>query len=502
MEKDSHLYDFFLSHANADKSIAEKLYDLLSPNCKVFLDSRCILPGQNWDEELSSAQCRSLVTVVLISPRSKEAYYQRVEVARAIEMSRREKDKHIIIPVYLGTRTFKGYTPYGLDLKQSLEVGKKGIDYVARELLTILAQHKEGTLDTIGWANQVSKLPVASSFIRGKLNLFLLTLTVISISAAVYEYIQIWYGYRWVISYVIGGLSCLIALIALLYIAFTKAKSSSGVHHEIRRSQRLYKSTLIASIIVFLFIVIAGVSLYKRNQFLRGKFIVFIADFYTEDSTKISVTDDLIDHLKRALDPYNNTLILPLGSIITESQNSTDNTARALGMRYSGNLVLWGRYNVSSTNERLIIHIESLQQYKCVPLSPTETHEIHGALSELNTFEFHKQYSEEMSALTLFLTGMIRYEAEDYVGAYKHFDDALTLTKWPEDVISKAFPLFYRGNVFDMLERYQDSFNDYSQAIQINPKLAFLYTNRAHARNHLEDYKAAIDDCSLAINLE
>jgi hypothetical protein len=79
MEKD---WDFFIAHAGPDKEIAEQLYDLLVPSARVFLDSRCLKLGDNWDEELGSAQDRALVTIVLVTDKTDDAYYQREEIAK------------------------------------------------------------------------------------------------------------------------------------------------------------------------------------------------------------------------------------------------------------------------------------------------------------------------------------------------------------------------------------------------------------------------------------
>ena len=84
MAQDSHQWDFFLAHAGVDSSIAEALYDLLALHSNIFLDSRCLLFGDDWDEELILAQSKSLVTIVLVSPHTDKAYYQREEIANAI----------------------------------------------------------------------------------------------------------------------------------------------------------------------------------------------------------------------------------------------------------------------------------------------------------------------------------------------------------------------------------------------------------------------------------
>src|SRR3712207_5191867 len=99
MEPSAAEWDFFVAYAAADERRAVELYDLLSPRARVFLDSRSLKPGDDWDTALPRAQRRSRVTVVLVSPRSDTAYYQREEIATAIAMARADEGQHRVVPV-------------------------------------------------------------------------------------------------------------------------------------------------------------------------------------------------------------------------------------------------------------------------------------------------------------------------------------------------------------------------------------------------------------------
>ena len=70
---DTRQWDFFIAHAGADASIAAALYDLLSASSKVFLDSRSLELGDDWDGEIPKAQRQSFITVVLVSSRGDAA---------------------------------------------------------------------------------------------------------------------------------------------------------------------------------------------------------------------------------------------------------------------------------------------------------------------------------------------------------------------------------------------------------------------------------------------
>lgn len=104
-------WDFFLAHPRADTDAAKKLYGLLSPPARVFLDVACLQPGDPWDVVLPHEQARSFITVVLISEHTDAAWYERSEIAAAISLARR--DGRRVVPVYLGC--YPESPPYGLE---------------------------------------------------------------------------------------------------------------------------------------------------------------------------------------------------------------------------------------------------------------------------------------------------------------------------------------------------------------------------------------------------
>jgi hypothetical protein len=140
MPEERYKWDFFLAHAGADLAAAERLYALLEPHSKVFLDSRCLMLGDDWDQELAAAQSNSLVSVVLVSPRTDDAYYQREEIAAAIDMARKNREAHRVVPVYLDDAlSDRSGIPYGLRLKHGLSVADAGdFQSVALRLIDLL----------------------------------------------------------------------------------------------------------------------------------------------------------------------------------------------------------------------------------------------------------------------------------------------------------------------------------------------------------------------------
>jgi hypothetical protein len=135
-------WDVFIAHAGPDKAAAEHLYDLLQDSCAVFLDSRTLQLGADFDRELARAQRASLMTVVLVSPHTDRAFYQREEIARAVEMARQETQSHRVIPLYLGEMPTE--VPYGLKIKNGMIVEDSGgLEIAANRILELVAELRD-----------------------------------------------------------------------------------------------------------------------------------------------------------------------------------------------------------------------------------------------------------------------------------------------------------------------------------------------------------------------
>jgi TIR domain len=114
-------WDLFIAHAGPDQAEADALYDLLAPHLRVFLDTRCLLPGDDWPRVLPAALRASSMTVVLVSLRVDAAFYANEEIAIAIDLARRDPDRHRVIPVLLDDPDeHYALLPFGLRSKHGL----------------------------------------------------------------------------------------------------------------------------------------------------------------------------------------------------------------------------------------------------------------------------------------------------------------------------------------------------------------------------------------------
>lgn len=132
-------WEFFLAHAGPDQAAAERLYDLLIPHARVFLSSKSLSLGDLWDEALPRAQQSSLITVVLISPNTGRAWYQREEILAALDLAKRSGQR--VVPVFLGGATREEDVPYGLRRLQSARITTEtDLKKLAQDLLALVAK--------------------------------------------------------------------------------------------------------------------------------------------------------------------------------------------------------------------------------------------------------------------------------------------------------------------------------------------------------------------------
>jgi hypothetical protein len=133
--------DIFLIHAGPDTAIAEKLYDLLSSSHKVFLDSKCLQPGDLWPDVLQRVTKNARMSVILVSRNTDPAFYEQSEIVSAIQSFRETKRR--LVPIYVGGKPGKEIEfPYGLNVVQGIEADPSNLQPVAaklRQLLTVSA---------------------------------------------------------------------------------------------------------------------------------------------------------------------------------------------------------------------------------------------------------------------------------------------------------------------------------------------------------------------------
>lgn len=159
-------WDFFIAHAGKDKLPAQQLYRLLAPHSRVFLDSECLLPGDEWDWELALAQRNSRITLVLISSNVGDAYYAREEIASAVAMAREDKQRHRVVPIFLDAAGSD--VPYGLRLKHGYTVSSElSLETISEKLLVLLTRLPRTPRASISLQNGARSLSKEKGVVNG-----------------------------------------------------------------------------------------------------------------------------------------------------------------------------------------------------------------------------------------------------------------------------------------------------------------------------------------------
>jgi hypothetical protein len=145
---DMQRWDFFIAHAGPDAAVASELADALERRhgATSFLDAKDLMPGDQWQTKLKQTLSRSRVIVVLISLHSDGAFYQKEEVAIAIDLVRNNTPSYRIVPVLLPGAT-RQHLIYGLNGLHALTVGDAGLAAVSDALARLLssARQRAGT---------------------------------------------------------------------------------------------------------------------------------------------------------------------------------------------------------------------------------------------------------------------------------------------------------------------------------------------------------------------
>jgi len=103
-------------------------------------------------------------------------------------------------------------------------------------------------------------------------------------------------------------------------------------------------------------------------------------------------------------------------------------------------------------------------------------------------------YIDNISSL-YFTRGNIKSDMQDYPGAIENYSRAIELDPKYANAYNN------RGIAKSDMQDYPGAISDYSRAIELVPKNANAYNNRGNAKSDIQDYQGAISDYSRAIEL-
>ena len=228
---------------------------------------------------------------------------------------------------------------------------------------------------------------------------------------------------------------------------------------------------------------------------------VLLAEFDGVDAKNYRVTETILQNLQDATKDYPTVKIQPLKQAI--SQQEGKDKARELGKNENADIVIWGWYGKTQQKAAVSVNFEILSAVKDyldvgkqVQGEPRNM-----AVASLESFEIQVNLAEELKYLTLVTLGVSAYAADDWDNAIKQLTAALSVAKPNNDALDPATIYFYRGNAYGKKKEYDRAIADYNQALQLNPKYAKAFNNRALAYSYKNEYDRAIADFNQALKL-
>ncbi|MEE8483180.1 MAG: tetratricopeptide repeat protein, partial [Nitrospinota bacterium] len=93
------------------------------------------------------------------------------------------------------------------------------------------------------------------------------------------------------------------------------------------------------------------------------------------------------------------------------------------------------------------------------------------------------------------------FKEEKYAEAVRTFTEILDKDYELESPAHEASIYVNRGNVYQIMNRYDDALRDYNVAIKIAPDIGEPYANRGVLYDHMEQYEKAVADYTKALEL-
>jgi tetratricopeptide (TPR) repeat protein len=216
----------------------------------------------------------------------------------------------------------------------------------------------------------------------------------------------------------------------------------------------------------------------QAQQELKDKLIVVIASFDGPEEI-YGLRNQIIEGINVEFSNSEDVKVVALKDVISPEKGSE--YARSLGEEYFADLVIWGWYRPTE-NPNINIHIENLSSKQFEPLGESEIYQPVISLPELESFSFQQQAGRETSALLSFLNGLVKYQSGDYHSAINSFDKSISnLSTQPPIIKNLPQFYFYRANSYLILKDFFLALEDYSKAIELDPKYVAAYNNRGVA---------------------
>lgn len=242
-------------------------------------------------------------------------------------------------------------------------------------------------------------------------------------------------------------------------------------------------------------VVIGGAGWQGQIQAKKDKVVVLVAEFDGPEEM-YGLRDQIMEELHSVVQG-GDIVIIDGREVITSGQGSA--YARELGAKNNADLVIWAWYK-STENPNITIHFENLATAHIQVVKSSEMYQPQATLEELESFNVQQKIGSETKTLISFIAGMLDYQLNDYQKALGHLESILL----EEDISTYIDPVTlynYVGLLNLRLGRYQNSIDNYTYLLTLNPDYLWAYTNRGVDYYRLEDYEKSLQDHSKALEL-
>lgn len=315
---------------------------------------------------------------------------------------------------------------------------------------------------------------------------------------------QLWQGNRDLVTYILLIVGYCLLLLALIHVSFVATTLpiviSSGRQARVPLYGGWSKIARAGLVVLITLTLSLGAILYGQDATLKDKVVIVVANIDGPDRERFRVTEQIILQLHQSLDAYNDTVVRSLDEYITE-QDGLERALR-LGRSHRADIVIWGWYGASTSDVLLVVHIENLSESEFLPIGAREIYQMRTNLHDFNRFRVQQQLSDEMSALTSLVSGIARYEAEDWDEAILRLSASLDQPAWAEDVGTRAATYYYRGISYFLVGDTRRAIDDFSTVIELVPGAVGAYNNRGVAYKTLGKLDEAIEDFTKAIEID
>jgi hypothetical protein len=333
------------------------------------------------------------------------------------------------------------------------------------------------------WLDVVPKLP---TWVVG----------VTSFVTALVGLVERWRGGPTVVTAVLVATGVAGCLLGCVYVAFKRSPPLVGARGPWQYPRA--RPWALAGLAVLAAIALGASGSYVVNRYLSPqKVIILVADFDGERPRDYSVTHQILDKLRAAMEPYRDEVkILALDDVIT-TQGGPD-LARAKGSEKGASVVLWGRYAVTRTTVRITVHFELLRPTPAFsPNQPTQV--VTATPDALDGFTLQTDLSGQMSYLTLLSLGAARLDARRYDKAIDAFTDALTQGRAPEDIVDPGEIYVLRGTAYLAQGDFDRALADMNRAVQHGSDRTASHVARGLLYLSRLDHDAGFKDLTTAI---